>query len=156
MRFKIGRLIFRRFTEIFLTNAVLSVFVTFLHIAEVLVTDNALYLALSISTLLFVFINIKTARQYYLEIKDNKIYFLTGILAYMLFADLSLFIYVFGFSKLFTWFFAITKFAKYTSLQTSSFISILIFHGIGLATVIFAPIGMKRVSSKDDIILTDE
>lgn len=140
----------RRFFELFITTALSSATITLLYIAGMLESQTAICWGLLSGIIIFCIINIKMLRQCYFELKSRGQYFFINISAYLLFFASSLAIYFLCSDEFFTWTFAITKFAKYTTAEFEPLTSLIFFHIVGLLTVIFAPSKMEWVFEKDD------
>lgn len=71
----------------------------------------------------------------------------TNITAYIIFAAAGFLTYALGSGNVYTWLFAVTKFARYMNIGITAVCSALIFHIMGLAVVFVATIGMDWVFS---------
>jgi len=144
------KIVIRRFFELLITCAVVSVVITFLHVTDMLVTDNSLCAVLLIGVTVFVFLNVRMLRLCYYEMKSNSIYLLVNISAYLLFAAICFIVHLFCSKECFTWIFAITKFARYSNFNLETLYSAVLFHIIGICMVMLAPIGMSWIFMYDD------
>lgn len=140
-----AKIIIRRFIELLLTCAVISSVMTILNISEVVEGKTHLFLGLLLGTAVFIFVNVMMLRRCYFDLQSKHQYYTANIIAYILFMAVGFVVYFLCSNECYAWFFAITKFARYTNAELSTQRSALLFHGIGLLTVIFAPLGMSWV-----------
>ncbi len=137
-------IIIHRFLELFISNLIISSFITILYLIGVLGTRAGVCLALIAGTVVFFFLNVKMLRYYFYDLKKNtRLYYILNITAYLIFAFISFIIYVLGPSELYTWLFAITKLIKFTANGVATHYSALFFHSIGLALIFLIPLGNR-------------
>lgn len=151
MDFILIKIAIRRFFELLLTNAMISIVITYLHVGEVLVTKASLFAALLAGITVFIFINVRMLRQCFFELRSNSLYFLINISAYAAFVAVSLAVFCFGSKECFTWIFAIAKFARFSYANLANRYSFLLFHIIGILMIFLAPVGMDWVFMQSDI-----
>lgn len=148
MNLNISAIVILRFFELLITTVLLSVAVTALNIAGIIFSRTTLFLGTFLGTALFVFINIRRLRLCYFDVHSNFIYYSVNYAAYFIFAAVSFAIYKFCSNEVYTWMFAITKFAKYI-MEFSNVESALIFHGVGLLMILLAPLGMGWIFDEE-------
>ena len=139
------RVTVRRFVELFVITVVLSVILTFLNVGHILADKRLLSVGMLCAIALFAFVNFKMLRKCYFDLADNSMYFKSNILAYLLFAGVGYLIYFTCPGAVYTWLFAVEKFARYASGELAVPYSAALFHCVGLAIIFAAPIGMKWV-----------
>lgn len=115
-----------------------------MNIVDLVNTQNSMLLFLSLGAALFLYVNVRMMRDCYYDIRGGMYYFVGNYAAYLIFMAVSLLLYFFGGSGIFTWLFAITKFVRYTGGGVSNLVSTLIFHAVMLLSVLLAPLGMKQ------------
>lgn len=139
------KVIAQRFVELMIISTVLSVIAVILNITGAVKVEIALFFVLLLFSLLFMCLNIKQMRLCYFDLMDRTVHYVSNIVAYLLFAAVGYAVYFLGSSEVYSWMFAITKFAKYSSLGLDTPISALIFHAVGIISILVAPIGMRWV-----------
>ena len=144
------KIIIRRFIELLLTCAVISSVMTILNLSEAVEGKTCLFMGLLLGTAVFIFVNVIMLRRCYFDLQSKYRYYTANIIAYILFVAVSFAVYFLCSNECYAWIFAITKFARYTNAELSTQHSALLFHGIGLLTVIFAPLGMSWVFMNED------
>lgn len=73
MNFILIKIAIRRFFELLLTSAMISIVITYLHVGEVLVTKASLFAALLAGITVFIFINVRMLRQCFFELRSNSL-----------------------------------------------------------------------------------
>ena len=137
---------YRRFLEIVVSCVLLSSVISFLCKCNALPDGSReLVIGLYITAVLFVGINIWMMRGCYYELRDTKVYFIVNYSAYIVFGLITILAYKLFTAELYTWFFAITKFARYTNLYLNTVYSAMVFHVVMVITIFLAPIGMSWV-----------
>lgn len=139
------KVIAQRFVELMFTSVVLSVIAVILNITGAIKIETALFLVLLLFSLLFMCLNIKLMRLCYFDLMDRTVHYVSNLAAYLLFAAVGYAVYFFCSSEVYSWMFEITKFAKYSSLGADTPVSALLFHVVGIVSVLVAPIGMRWV-----------
>lgn len=135
----------RRFFELLVTCSVISAFITLLNVAGVLITKNAVCVAMLAGIIMFVLLNVRMLRQCYFEMRSFLIYYSVNLTAYFLFAAVCFAVYFLTSNTCFTWLFAITKFVRFSNLELPTLSSAVLFHIIGVIMVIASPLGMKWI-----------
>ena len=133
----------QRLFELLVSAIVLSVVGVLLNITKIASTETILTIFLSILVILFAAINIFLMRNCFVAIADKRLFYVSNILAYIIFAAVTLVVYECASSRVYTWLFAITKFAHFNSLSISTSLSAAIFHIIGIICIFLSPIGLK-------------
>ncbi|MBQ8764908.1 MAG: hypothetical protein IJZ12_03185 [Clostridia bacterium] len=137
---------YRRFMEIAGSCVLLSAVISFLCKCNALPDGSGeLVIGLYIATAIFIVINIWMMRGCYYELKDTKVYFIVNYSAYIVFGLITILAYKLFSAEVYTWLFAITKFARYTNLYLPTVYSAAIFHAIMVIGIFLAPIGMSWV-----------
>lgn len=144
------RIIVRRFLELFFVNAAISAILTILNLGKVLAGHNSLPFGMFVGIAVFVTVNFRMLRRCYFDLRDSFLYYTANIAAYLLFALFSACVYRVFSSEIYTWFFALTKFLKYTNIALSVPYSAAVFHLIGFLIIFIAPIGMDWIFIYDD------
>ena len=144
------KIILRRFLELFFVNSAISAILTILNIEKVLSTQYSVIFGILAGIVLFLTVNFGMLRRCYVDLCDNFLYYTANIAAYLLFALVSVFVYLAFSSKIYTWLFAMTKFFKYTGFADSLPYSAAIFHLIGFSVIFIAPIGMGWIFLSDN------
>lgn len=150
MEFSIKNVIFRRFVELLFTEVILSLIVTTLNVAKLLTTQIELFIALFLGVCTFVLINIFQMRHCYFDLKNKTQYYSSNFTAYTIFIILQIIVYICSDVYMFTWLFAITKCAKYLFWGLPVIVAVMIFHLIGISTILVSPIGMDWVFFLED------
>lgn len=138
------RITFRRFAELLGLCIVLSAITTAFYELEIIKTQNALVFWSFLFVAIFIFINVKMMRNCYFDLVGTHGYYIGNYAAYLIFAGVNFIIYKLN-DMIYTWLFAITKFAKYLGPELSTTDSALAFHIIMLTIVAVAPVGMKQM-----------
>lgn len=144
------KMIFRRFAELVFLTSGISVTLTVLNIMEVLNVKNTLAVGMFAGAALFAVLNFISLRQSFFELRDTYIYYISNILAYIAFVIFGYVVYTNYPTEIYTWFLAVTKFAKYTNIGITNFYSAVIFYLIGFILIFIAPIGMWRIFFYDN------
>lgn len=143
MEFSYKRVVIRRFFELLITNLLLSIFIITVNVVGILATKTELSFGLVTGTVVFLYINVRMLRNCYFDLDGKLEYYTSNAIAYLLFAVLNVLSYFFVADEIYTWFFALTKFIVYTNYEISSFISLCLFHIVGIISILLSPIGMK-------------
>ena len=150
-------IIISRFIEIFLLNLILTVIVSVLGIAGIILNQWVMIALLAISLIVFNFVNIGKYRWSYVNLAKEKDYYSINIIAYLLFALLNILcIYILP-NSAYTWLFLITKFERFVFLGVVSedsfwcglLFSAITFHVIGIIAIICAPFGLDWISDDE-------
>lgn len=137
---------YRRFMEIAGSCVLLSSVISFLCKCNALPDGSGeLVIGLYIAMAIFIVINIWMMRGCYYELKDTKVYFIVNYSAYIVFGLITILVYNLFSTEVYTWFFAITKFARYTNLYLPTVYSAAVFHTVIGIAIFLAPIGMSWV-----------
>lgn len=143
------RVVVRRFFECMVVNIGLSALCTMIFAAEFIPSSQmTICVGLSIGVLVYIVINMSMLNHCYFDMSeepDGRIYLKSNILAYGIFAVINLIVYFLANSEGYTWFFAITKFAKYMPFGINTLVSAIIFHVIMFAVIALVPVRMKRI-----------
>lgn len=139
------KIIFRRFTELFGLCIILSALITALYELGIIKTQNSLVLCSFLFVAIFIFINVRMMRWCYFDLVGTHGYYIGNYVAYLIFVGVNFIIYKELNDMIYTWMFAITKFAKYLGPELSTMDSALTFHIIMLMDVAVAPVGMKQM-----------
>ena len=143
MKFNTRKVILLRFSQLLKSCVILSAICTGLNLSGVLHIHYLLSFGLLFGTGMFIFFNVLMMRECFIEVRHKRRYFRINITAYLLFAVLSLTVIAVCPTEWSVWFFSITNFMRYfTDYELSYFSAAMIFHGIGLLSVILAPLGM--------------
>ena len=138
--------IYRRLLEIAGSSVLLSVVISFLCKINALPDGSReLVIGLYIAAALFLIANIWMMRACYYVLRNTKRYFIVNYGAYFIFGLLTVFAYKLFSAEVYTWLFAITKFARYTNLYLPTVSSAAIFHTVMGIAIFLAPIGMSWV-----------
>ncbi len=146
----------RRFLELLLTCVIISVLITFLNVADILVTDITLGIGLLAGFLLYFIENIRMMRGCYRDLDRDMEYAVGNITAYLMFAAVSLIIYFFASNECFVWMFAVTKFVKFIGIKVDTLASLLLFHAIGFLAIFIAPVGLHHRSDEIEFFEDEE
>ena len=141
------RIIFRRFLELMFTGALVSAVLTVLNISGILENEVSLLAGMLAGTAVFMYADYRMLQNCYFDLTDKPLYYFTNITAYIIFAAAGFLTYALGSGNVYTWLFAVTKFARYMNIGITAVCSALIFHIMGLAVVFIATIGMDWVFS---------
>lgn len=144
MNINIRRIILRRFGEFMFLEVVLSVMITVFSMAGVLSSRNLVLHSTVLCVILYVLVNIKRLRRCFYELENPPAYFFSNLVAYVTFAVINVTAYLLCSNEVFTWLFAVTKFARYAHVGFSTVTSIEAFHIIMVIAIIFAPAGIKE------------
>ncbi len=139
------RVIARRFVELMLLNIVFSIIAVILNAVGIISVEIALFWTLLVFSVIFMYLNIRLMRLCYYDLMDRLIHYTSNIAAYLLFAAVGYAVYFWGSNEWYAWLFAITKCANYSALALETPYSALIFHAVGILSVLVAPIGMRWV-----------
>jgi len=150
LNFSITRVIVRRFFELFFTNAAISAVLTVFNIADLLITANTLLKGMCLGIALFIFFNVRMLKNCYFDLRNKALYYFTNLSAYFAFMAVCFGTYFLCSGEVYTWLFAVTKFAKYTRFTTAVPYSALIFHCFGIIMIFLAPLGMSWVFPIND------
>ncbi len=142
MEFSYKKVVIRRFLELFVTNLFLSLLLIYANLGYLLNTKEALSMGFIAGTAVFLYINVRMLRNCYFDLEGKSAYYSSNVIAYLSFTLLSMFAYFFVSNEIYTWVFALTKFVRYINSQISAFISICIFHILGILSIYVAPLGM--------------
>ena len=148
----------RRFIEMFVINAVLSVLIFGLFKMSVIPSTMAgCFLSLGFGAVVFWIVNIILLRRCRYDLPDRKAYMISNYIALGAFSLFSIIFLFIVDSETYTWVFAITKFLKYSKLElggslllddsdmTATFFSALIFHAITAFVIWAAPAGIEAL-----------
>ncbi len=121
-----------------------------------LAQSQRLGFALIIAAMIFYFASAVTMISYYHEKEDRGVYLLSNVIAYVIFATVSILLNfltsTFDVTMWYIWFFLVTNAINFffnTEAQVPTILSMLIFHGIGLAVVFGVPTVMKFFNSEN-------
>ena len=143
--------ILRRICELVFSCIALSLFLALLCVTGILPDASVkMFAGVYIGVILFLCINIRMLRECHYEIRDNILYFIINFGANAVFALMNLLAYRLIPQFIYTFFFSITKFAKFTPFPVNSGYSAIIFHGIILVLIFLAPIGMRRIYEEEE------
>ncbi len=131
-----------RFSELFFVNTAISMVLVVLNKVNILQSRGALLLGTLVGIAVFAVINFRMLRQCYFDLKGGLAYYIANTAAYLLYVLLGIAVYIVFSNRVYTLFFALTKFLRYTALDISLLCSAAVFHVIGLALIFSAPIGM--------------
>lgn len=133
----------RRFAELIFTCFIISGFIALLSKMGILVERGHVVFALLIGAVIFFVVNIKMQRNCYYDMGEyHKEYYIINTVAYLLFAAVCYLVYIFCSDEVYTWLFAITKWVRFTVNRIEIYLSALLFHLVGLATVFLSPAGV--------------
>lgn len=139
----------QRLFELLVSAIVLSVGGVLLNITKIASTETILTICLSIEVIAFFAVNIILMRNCFIELGNRKMFYISNIMAYIIFTAATFVVYECGSPRIYTWLFAITKFAHFNSLSVSTSLSAVIFHIIGIVCVIASPIGLRWATLDD-------
>ena len=144
------RMIIRRFLELVATTSAISAILVILDLTGVLNTLDMLAIGMFAGVALFALINTLMLKDSFFELKDIYIYYIANILAHIAFIIFSYIVYKNCPIKVYAWFLAVVKFARYANVKISNFCSAAVFYIIGFILIFTAPIGMWRRMLYDD------
>lgn len=137
------KILIHRLADLFITSLVLSALLTVLNRWGILNERQHLALALIIGSVIFFALNVKMLRGCYFVMSKHPVeYYLLNSLAYLLFAIVSFVVYRIFSEEVYVWFFAVTKFVRFTSNGVETVYSAILFHFLGFISVFFAPAGI--------------
>ena len=137
------RVVFRRLIELFLPSIIFSVLITTLNVSEIIVKRYAVVIMITAFVVIFTVYNFRNLRKCYIDMRNEKLYYCLNFLSHVIFATGNILVFLLASNEFYTWVFSITKGIAFLGAKT--IISILLFHFIGLASVVIAPIGMEWV-----------
>ena len=139
--------VLKRLTEMLVGCILLSLCI---HIADFLGaiprTNTGYCTAMLIGMSLYIAFLVNRLRRYWRRAYMRQHYYIKCYAAYGIFISIWLLVYwlfnnIFAQVKsVYSWLFCITRFAEYTNLGISAFVSGLLFHGIMLAVIALAPV----------------
>ena len=135
--------VYRRLIELFLPSIIFSVLITFLNVSEIIVKRYGVVIMIAAFVMVFTVYNYKNLRKCYVDVRNEKLYYCLNFLSHIIFAAGNILIFFLASNEIYTWIFSITKVIAF--LGTKTITSILIFHLIGLISIVIAPIGMEWV-----------
>ncbi len=145
------RSILRRLCELLFSCLALSLLLALLCLTGILPDASVkMFAGVYISVIAFLCINIRMLRDCHYEIRDNRVYLAVNLSANVVFALLNLIAYKLLPQYIYTFIFAITKFAKFTPFPINSGYSAVIFHIVMAILILLAPIGMKRIYEEEE------
>ena len=149
--------VLKRFCELLFCCVALSLVLALLCLAGILPDASVkMFAGIYVGVLAFFYINIMMLRECHYEIRVNRVYLAVNFVAYAGFALLNLLTYKLLPQYIYTFFFAITKFAKFTPFPVNSGWSAIIFH-IAMTMVIFlAPVGMRKIYEEEETEILEE
>ncbi len=133
----------RRFLELILSSLAMSALVTAFNLMKFLNTKPVVTIAITLAWIVFLIFNVLRMRDCYFDLNSTIVFFAANLIAYGLFAYVSLLIFRWS-NVAFAWFFGIAKMLQYSPLQMPTFGSLFFFHVIGGISIFVAPIGMKQ------------
>ena len=104
----------------------LSAMVTGFYELEIIRTQNSLVCWSLFFVTVFIFINVRMMRRCYFDLVGTHGYYIGNYAAYLIFAGVNFIIYKELNDMIYTWMFAITKFAKYFGTELTIMDSALI------------------------------
>lgn len=147
----IQKVTIQRFCELLFLNIILSVILTKWNIARSGDEEHIILMSLSIGVLIYLLINIKLLIYCYNYLKNKSDFIYVNYVAYGAFAGVNLITYILGDMELYTWLFAITKFARYSPFGISNIVSALIFHIVMVVMLFLVFVGMSIYKKKENV-----
>ncbi len=138
-------LITRRFIEVTGLCTLFSVILAMMSRSSNTMVNGLVPISMIILTLVYVLLNVLMLRRCYYDIMGIRDYYIGNVLAYLIFAVINIVVCILLNDVIYTWLFAITKFARFFGENISKIESALIFHLIMLMVVFVAPVGMKEI-----------
>lgn len=149
--------ILRRLCELLFSCVALSLILALLCVTGILPDASVkMFAGVYIGVVAFLCIDVRMLRGCHYAIRNNALYFAINFSANTVFALLNLLAYKLLPQFIYTFPFAITKFAKFTGLPVSSGYSAVIFHIVTVILIFLAPIGMKRIYEEEEEELLEE
>lgn len=137
--------ILRRFIEISGFCSLFSICLALMSKSTHSMVVGLVPIGMIILTILYVLLNVNMLRRCYYDIMGIIDYYTGNIIAYLVFATINIIMCVLCSDVVYTWIFAITKFARYFGENISKMESALLFHLIMLMVILVAPFGMKEI-----------
>lgn len=138
-------LIIRRFIEVTGFCVLFSVILAMMSRSTVSMVNGLVPISMMILTLVYVILNVLMLRRCYYDIMGIRDYYTGNVVAYLVFAIINIVVCILFNDVIYTWLFAITKFARFFGENVSKIESALIFHLIMLMVIFVAPVGMKEI-----------
>lgn len=137
----IKRIALFRTLELTISSIVLSVVLVWLNVVGYVTSSKFMGLILMAGAMIFYVYNIMRMRLCYFAVRNKKLYYASNIIAYIIFAVISMIIYfVFGMG-IYTWFFGIFRFLRYVIDGVGNPFAVIVFHLFGILSVFAATIG---------------
>lgn len=132
-----------RAAELLITSVVLSSIVTGLNVAGILTTRGSTLAALIVGAVIYIVLNIRFSRNSFFRLRNLLMYYIVSAAAFLLFSVILLGVYKICGNVVFTWMFAVAKFAVYISDNISTFLAVGFFEFVLLLVIAIAPLGMN-------------
>ncbi len=139
---------FIRFLILFISGAVISTILALLSLFNFISGSVGLTIALIIGAVIFWVVNFHIQRKYYItHMDEKKLYFRVYYLAFIMYGFFCALTFILSPNYFFTWFFAITKFLRYTNgnIYISTPESAAIFLLITLINIMCSKISHKKL-----------
>ncbi len=140
----------RRLLQMLVVNIALSIVVTVLNIIGLTETQQLIFISMCAGTVLLMIINIHLMRKLYYKLACRFEYYMSTYIAQLLFFVVNMGVGVIFDNKVYAWIFSIAKFAVFSPFGCSSLVSALLFHGLMIASIHIAPIGMGWLVADED------
>lgn len=144
MDINIRKTIFRRFGEFAFLEVVLSVMITVFSVAGILESQNSVLHSTVACVAIYLIVSIYRLRICFYELENPRAYYICNLTAYGIFTVINVISYLLLNNNLYTWFFAVTKFARYAHIGFTTATSIEAFHIIMLVSILLAPMGIEE------------
>ena len=149
--------VLRRFCELLFCCVAPSFVLALLCLTGVLPDASVkMFAVVYVGVLVFFCTNTVMLRNCHYDIRNNRIYLAVNFVSYAVFVLLNLLAYKLLPQYIYTFFFAITKFAKFTPFPINSAYSAIIFHALMAIVIFLAPIGMKKIYEEEEAEILEE
>ncbi len=132
----------RRFIELMISVAALSAVVTLFTRIRLSTSYTVFIISLAIGFVFFLGANIWQMRSCFFDLRNLKLFYTLNLIAYAAFAIVNIAVLLFCPTNVFTWTFLISKTISFIFTDVSEICAVLIFHGIGIVSVLLSTLGM--------------
>ena len=144
---KLGMALLHRFFEIILSVAIPSVIVVALNRAGFLKSEGLVFVALAIAAIAFFVLNVLAQRNFYMSVLGDSFCYFASLLPYVVFILLTVILFFVNYNT-YVWLFSTTKFLTYLIPKFSDEMSLLVFHSVGILTMLVSHIGLKKTTDR--------
>lgn len=139
---------FIRFLLLFISGAVISSVLAVLSLFNIITGSLGLTISLMVGAIIFWFFNFRKQRKYYITfIENEKMYYRIYDIAFLMYGLTCALTFIFSPNYFYTWFFAISKFLRYTNgnINISTPKSAAVFLFITYVNILCSKISHKKL-----------